>query len=113
MITTWVDDYPRVRLPEGKSARLEIKEALMEMEEDMVAAYLIINETTYKGTDAMSVEPVVLFGNLQSAMDWLQDLAEDNDLTIEPDADSVSIPGGDRAGVEWDEYYIAEMELKD
>lgn len=76
----------------------------------MSSAFLILNETTFIGTDQVTTEPVELFDNLQSAMDWLAELAADNDVVIEDDANSVYIPPA--IGMETDEYYIVEMELK-
>lgn len=77
----------------------------------MSTKYLILNETTFIGTDQISTEPVSLHATLQGAMDWLHDLAVDNDVFIEEDANSVYIPPAE--GIETDEYYIIEMEEKD
>lgn len=76
----------------------------------MSQAYLILNETTFIGTDQITTEPVELYDNLQGAVDWLADLALDNDVQIEEDANSVYLPP--QTGMETDEYYIVEMELK-
>jgi hypothetical protein len=72
--------------------------------------YLILNETTFIGTDQVTTEPVELYGTLQGAMDWIHELALDNDVVVEDDANSVYIPSGE--GIETDEYYIIEMEEK-
>lgn len=76
----------------------------------MSQAYLILNETTFIGTDQITTEPVELYDNLQGAVDWLADLAMDNGVQIEEDANSVYLPP--QTGMETDEYYIVEMELK-
>lgn len=76
----------------------------------MSQAYLILNETTFIGTDQITTEPVELYDNLQGAVDWLADLALDNGVQIEEDANSVYLPP--QVGMETDEYYIVEMELK-
>ncbi len=76
----------------------------------MSTAYLILNETTFTGTDQVTTEPVELFDNLQGAVDWLADLADENGVQVEEDANSVYIPPN--IGMESDEYYIVEMELK-
>jgi len=76
----------------------------------MSTAYLILNETTFTGTDQVTTEPVELFDNLQGAMDWLAELALDNGVQVEEDANSVYIPPN--IGMESDEYYIVEMELR-
>lgn len=76
----------------------------------MSTAYLILNETTFIGTDQVTTEPVELYDDLQAAMDWIHDLAEDNGVQVEDDANSVYIPPSE--GIETDEYYIIEMELK-
>ena len=76
----------------------------------MSTAYLILNETTFIGTDQVTTEPVELFDNLQGAVDWIHELALDNDVQVEEEANSVYIPPAE--GIETDEYYIIEMELK-
>lgn len=75
-----------------------------------MTVYLILNETTFFGTDQVTTEPIEVYDNLQGAMDWIHDLAKDNDVEIEDDANSVYVPVRD--GIETDEYYIIEMELK-
>lgn len=77
----------------------------------MSTAYLILNETTFIGTDQISTEPVSLHATLEGAVKWLADLAADNDVYIEPDANSVYIPPN--TGIDTDEYYIVEMEMND
>ena len=76
----------------------------------MSAMYLILNETTFIGTDQVTTDPVELYDDLQAAMDWIHDLAEDHGVQVEDDANSVYIPASE--GIETDEYYIIEMELK-
>ena len=76
----------------------------------MSTMYLILNETTFIGTDQVTTEPVELYDNLQGAMDWIHELALDNDVHVEEDANSVYIPPSE--GIETDEYYIIEMEVK-
>lgn len=72
--------------------------------------YLILNETTFKGTEQITTEVTEVYDNLQGAMDYIADLAEDNDVVIEEDADSVYLPPSGH--IESDEYYIVEMELR-
>lgn len=76
----------------------------------MSTVYLILNETTFIGTDQVTTEPVEVYDNLQGAMDWIHELAQDHDVLVEDDANSVYIPPAE--GIETDEYYIIEMELK-
>lgn len=76
----------------------------------MSTVYLILNETTFIGTDQVTTEPVEVYDDLQAAMDWIHDLAEDNGVQVEDDANSVYVPASE--GIETDEYYIIEMELK-
>lgn len=76
----------------------------------MSTVYLILNETTFLGTDQVTTEPVEVYDNLQGAMDWIHELAQDHDVHVEDDANSVYIPPAE--GIETDEYYIIEMELK-
>lgn len=77
----------------------------------MTTKYLILNETTFIGTDQVTTEPVELYSNLQGAMDWIHELALDNGVQVEDDANSVYVPPNE--GIETDEYYIIEMEEKD
>lgn len=77
----------------------------------MTTKYLILNETTFIGTDQVTTEPVSLHGTLEGACRWLGELAADNDVYVEPDANSVYIPPN--TGIDTDEYYIVEMEEKD
>lgn len=79
----------------------------------MTEAYLVLNETTFLGTDQVSTEPVSLHGTLAGAVDWLATKAEDNGVDIEDDANSVYIPAPPGSGIDTDEYYIVEMEMKD
>ena len=75
--------------------------------------YLILNETTFHGTDQITTEVVSpAHPNLQSALDAIQDIAEELEVSIEDDADSVSVEGQYGTGVATDEYYIIEMEMK-
>ena len=74
--------------------------------------YLILNETTFHGTDQVTTEVVEATLHLQFALDWLFELAQENDIYSEDDANSVVLPGAYGTGIEADEYYIVEMELK-
>lgn len=74
--------------------------------------YLILNETTYLGTEQVTTEVVEATLDLQWAMDWLQELAAENEIYVADDADSVVLQGRHGTGVDVDEYYIAEMELR-
>ena len=76
----------------------------------MSQAFLILNETTFIGTDQVTTEPASLHETLAGAVDWLSELAYENDVQIEEDANSVYLPP--QPGMETDEYYIVEMELK-
>lgn len=76
-----------------------------------VPAFLILNETTFIGTNQVTTEPVSLHETLTGAVEWLAELASDNDVLIDEDANSVYLPP--QIGMESDEYYIVEMELKD
>lgn len=72
--------------------------------------YLILNETVYRSDSQVTSEPVILFQSKQDALDWIQDIAEEYDVEIAPDADSVYLPPPGQH-IESDEYYITEMEL--
>jgi hypothetical protein len=75
--------------------------------------YLILNETTFHGTDAITTEVVSpAHPNLQSALDGIQDIAEELEVVIDDDADSVTVEGPSGTGIATDEYYIIEMEMK-
>lgn len=74
--------------------------------------YLILNETTFHATDQVVTEVVEATLDLQYALDWLQGLAVEHDLFVEDDANSVVLSGEHGTGVDVDEYYIVEMELK-
>jgi hypothetical protein len=78
----------------------------------MSSVYLILNETTFHGTDQITTEVVEATMELQVALDWLADLAEEHDIYVEDDANSVVLTGEYGTGIETDEYYIVEMELK-
>ncbi len=78
----------------------------------MSSAFLILNETTFRGTDQVATEPVSLHATLQGAMDCLHDLATEHDVFVEDDADSVYLPP-QFDHILSDEYYIVEMELND
>lgn len=79
----------------------------------MTEAYLVLNETTFYGTNQVSTEASSLHATLAGAVDWLATLAEQHGVDIEDDANSVYIPAPSGSGIETDEYYIIEMELKD
>lgn len=74
--------------------------------------YLILNETTFHATDQVVTEVVEATLDLQFALDWLHDLAVKHDVFVEDDANSVVLNGEHGTGVDVDEYYIVEMELK-
>lgn len=74
--------------------------------------FLILNETTFHGTEQVTTEVTSAHGSLQSALDEIQDIAEELEVVVEPDASSVVVEGEYGTGIETDEYYIIEMELK-
>jgi hypothetical protein len=74
--------------------------------------YLILNETTFLGTDQITTEVVEASLDLQAVLDSIQDIAEDSGVYVEDDANSVVLKGSPGTGVDADEYYIVEMELK-
>lgn len=76
----------------------------------MSTVYLILNETAFIGYDQVTTEPVGVYDNLQGAMDWIHDLAQEHSVHVEDDDNSVYIPPAE--GIETDEYYIIEMEMK-
>lgn len=76
------------------------------------AIHLILNETTFRGTGNVATEVAAAFHSLQSAMDYISDLAEEHDVFAEDDADSVYLPP-EFDYVESDEYYIVEMSIDD
>lgn len=78
----------------------------------MSSVYLIINETTFHGTDQVVTEVVEASLSFQWALDYIQELAAENDIFVGPDDDNVILQGEHGTGVDVDEYYIAEMELK-
>ncbi|AUG87425.1 hypothetical protein SEA_TREAT_57 [Streptomyces phage Treat] len=79
----------------------------------MSEAYLVLNETTFVSTDQVTTEPSSLHETLSGAVKWLAELAEQHGVDVEEDANSVYIPAPPGSGIETDEYYIIEMELKD
>ncbi len=80
----------------------------------MSSVFIILNETTFHGTEQVTSEivPPVYF-SLQGAMDALHDIAEGMDAVIEEDADSVMVSGSYGTGIDTDEYYIIEAEVKE
>lgn len=78
----------------------------------MSTKYLILNETTFHGTDQVTTEVTSLHGTLQGAMDAIHDIAEELDVEVEDDANSVVVDGVSGTGIETDEYYIIEIEEK-
>ncbi len=79
----------------------------------MSEIYLILNETTFHGTDQVTSEIVPpAHDSLQGAMDALNDIATDLDVEVEEDANSVTVNGAYGTGIDTDEYYIIEVELK-
>ncbi|AUG87553.1 hypothetical protein SEA_TORITOKI_57 [Streptomyces phage ToriToki] len=79
----------------------------------MSEAYLVLNETTFVSTDQVTTEASSLHATLGGAVKWLADKAEEYGVDVEEDANSVYIPAPPGSGIETDEYYIVEMELKD
>lgn len=78
----------------------------------MSTKYLILNETTFHGTDQVTTEVTSLHASLQGAMDAIHDLAEELEVEVEDDANSVVVDGVSGTGIETDEYYIIEIEEK-
>lgn len=74
--------------------------------------YLILNETTFHGTEQVTTEVTSLHATLQGAMDEISNIAKDLDVYVEDDANSVVVEGEYGTGIETDEYYIIEMEEK-
>lgn len=79
----------------------------------MSTKYLILNETTFHGTEQVTTEVTSLHASLQGAMDEIHDIAEDLEVEVEDDANSVVVEGAYGTGIETDEYYIIEIEEKD
>lgn len=77
-----------------------------------MSVFLILNETTFHGTDAITTEVTSAHDDLQGAMDEIQDIAEDLEVEVEDDANSVTVDGQHGTGIATDEYYIVEMELR-
>lgn len=75
--------------------------------------FLILNETTFHGTDMVTTEVTSLHATLQGAMDAVHDIAQDLGVEVEDDANSVVVKGDYGTGIEDDEYYIIEIEEKD
>jgi hypothetical protein len=75
--------------------------------------YLILNETTFHGTDQVTTEVTSLRGTLQGALDEIHEIAEELGVVVEDDADSVIAVGEYGTGIQSDEYYIVEIEEKD
>lgn len=78
----------------------------------MSKVYFILNETTFQGTDQVTVEVVSASLDLDRMLDEIQEIARDNEIYVDGDADSVTLPGAHGTSIESDEYYIAEEELK-
>jgi hypothetical protein len=74
--------------------------------------YLILNETTFHGTDQVTTEVTSLHASLQGALDAIHELAEELEVEVEDDANSVVVDGVYGTGIETDEYYIIEIEEK-
>jgi len=74
--------------------------------------YLILNETTFHGTDQVTTEVTSLHASLQGALDAIHDIAKELDVEVEDDADSVVVDGVYGTGIETDEYYMIEIEEK-
>lgn len=78
----------------------------------MSEVFLILNETTFHGTDQVTTEVVSAHDSLQGALDEIQDIADELGVEVEDDANSVVVDGVYGTGIETDEYYIIEMEMK-
>lgn len=78
----------------------------------MSTKYLILNETTFHGTDQVTTEVTSLHATLQGAMDGIADIAGELEVEVEDDANSVVVDGEYGTGIETDEYYIIEIEEK-
>ncbi len=79
----------------------------------MSEVFIIVNETTFHGTDQVTSEIVPpVYSALQGALDALHEIAEELDVTVEDDANSVTVSGPYGTGIDTDEYYIIEAELK-
>lgn len=78
----------------------------------MSTKYLILNETTFHGTDQVTTEVTSLHASLQGALDAIHELAEELEVEVEDDANSVVVDGVYGTGIETDEYYIIEIEEK-
>lgn len=78
----------------------------------MSTKYLILNETTFHGTDQVTTEVTSLHASLQGALDAIHDIAKELDVEVEDDADSVVVDGVYGTGIETDEYYMIEIEEK-
>ena len=76
----------------------------------MSTKYLILNETTFHGTDQVTTEVTSLHASLQGALDAIHELAEELEVEVEDDANSVVVDGVYGTGIETDEYYIIEIE---
>ena len=76
----------------------------------MSTKYLILNETTFHGTDQVTTEVTSLHASLQGALDAIHDIAEELEVEVEDDANSVVVDGVYGTGIETDEYYIIEIE---
>lgn len=77
----------------------------------MSDVYLILNETTFHGTDQVTTEVLEATLSYQKALDYIAEIALENDIVLTDDA-SVTLAGAYGTGIEADEYYVIEMELK-
>lgn len=78
----------------------------------MTTKYLVLNETTFHGTDQVTTEVTALHATLQGALDEIHEIAEELEVVVEDDASSVTAVGEYGTGIESDEYYIIEIEEK-
>lgn len=78
----------------------------------MTTKYLILNETTFHGVDQVTTEVTSLHATLQGALDEIHEIAEDLEVEVEDDANSVVALGEYGTGIQTDEYYIVEIEEK-
>ncbi len=78
----------------------------------MSSAFVILNESFPINVDIPTTEIVEnkCYPTLQAAMSALADIAEEFDVYVEDDANSVYVPT-EGTHLESDEYYIVELEM--
>lgn len=70
--------------------------------------YIIMNETLLRDVPYPATEAVAGYSTLQGAIDFLNDLATEYEVSVRPDPTSVYLP---ETGHQIDEYYIQEIEV--